>query len=134
MSDWNTSVIEEFRKNHGKVGGAFDGSTLLLLTTIGAKSGKKRIIPLVYTEEGDKYVIIASKGGADSHPDWFFNVVANDQVEVEMGDEKFKAKAEITDEATRKKLYAQHASRYPGFLEYQQKTKRAIPVILLERI
>lgn len=134
MSDFNDGVIKEFRENHGKVGGPFEGGTLLLLTTIGAKSGEKRIAPLVYTMEGDKYLIIASKGGAPSHPDWYYNVVANNKVEVEVGDDKFIAKAEIVDENTRKKLYAQQAEKYPQFLDYAKNTDRAIPVILLTRV
>jgi deazaflavin-dependent oxidoreductase (nitroreductase family) len=134
MSDFNTGVIEEFRTNHGKVGGPFEGGSLLLLTTVGAKSGEKRVTPLVYTKEGDRYTIIASKGGAPSNPDWYYNVKANPEVEVEVGDEKFGAKAEITDEETRKKLYAQHSKEYPQFLDYAKNTDRAIPVILLTRI
>lgn len=134
MSDFNSGVIEEFRTNKGKVSGPFAGSTLLLLTTTGAKSGEKRVTPLVYTTDGDKYVIIASKAGAPTHPDWFYNIKANDNVEVEIGEEKFKAKAVITDEATRKELYSKHAAEYPNFLEYQEKTDRVIPVITLERI
>jgi deazaflavin-dependent oxidoreductase (nitroreductase family) len=134
MSDFNTGVIEEFRANHGKVGGPFEGNEIMLLTTIGAKSGKKRVNPLVYTKSEKGIVIIASKGGSPSNPDWYYNIKANPQVEVEVGDDKFKAKAEITDEETRQKLYAQHAKEYPQFLDYAKNTDRAIPVILLSRI
>lgn len=134
MSEFNDGIIKEFRANHGKGSDMFAGSDMILLTTTGAKSGKKRTNPLVYSMKGDKYVIIASKGGADTHPDWFFNIKANPEAEAEVGDEKFKVKAEIVDEDERKSLYAKHAEKYPGFLDYQKKTDRAIPVILLERI
>jgi len=134
MSDFNSDLINEFRNNHGKVGGFFADSTVLLLTTTGSKTGKKHTTPLVYTKDGDKFVIIASKGGADEDPHWYLNIKAEPTVEVEVGEEKFSAKATITDEETRKELYAKHSEVYPNFLEYQEKTKRIIPVILLEKI
>ncbi len=134
MSEWNDNAIKEFRANHGKIGGPFEGSDMILITTYGAKTNNPHTTPLVYTKSGDKYVIIASKGGAPTNPDWFFNIKANPVVDAEVGDEKFKTSAEVVDEQTRKELYAKHAERYPGFLEYQAKTTRAIPVILLSRI
>jgi deazaflavin-dependent oxidoreductase (nitroreductase family) len=134
MSDFNDSIVKEFRENHGKVAGPFAESDILLLTTVGAKSGKSHTTPLVYSTDGDKYVIIASKAGADSDPHWYLNIKANPEVEVEVGDEKFKAKTQITDETTRKQLYNKHAERYSAFVEYQNKTTRVIPVILLEKI
>ena len=134
MSDFNDAIIKEFRENHGEVGGMFEGAKMILVTTTGNKSGNKHTTPLVYTLEGDKYVIIASKGGAEDHPDWFFNVQADPKVEVEVGDEKFSANAEIVGEPDRTRIYAQHAEINPGFLEYQEKTKRVIPVVLLEKI
>lgn len=132
--DFNQTVIDEFRNNHGIVKGPFEGSDMLLLTTTGAKSGNQHTTPLVYTKDGDNLVIIASKGGADTHPHWYHNIVANPEVEVEVGDQKFSAKAEITDEETRNRLYAAQAEKYPNFLDYQKNTSRKIPVIVLKKI
>ena len=91
MSDFNKKVIEEFRANGGKVGGHFENMSLLLLHTTGAKSGLPRLNPLAQMADGDRYVIIASKGGAPSHPDWYHNIVANSSVKVEVGTEAFEA-------------------------------------------
>ena len=134
MSDWNEQVIEEFRANEGKVGGFFKNATLLLLHTTGAKSGLERINPLMYLEDGDRYVVIASAGGAQNHPDWYYNVLANPAVGVEMGTEAFQAQATVTEEPQRTDLYATVSARYPNFIEYQEKTDRVIPVITLERL
>lgn len=133
MSDWNKKIIEEFRANEGKVGGPFENMTLLLLHTTGAKSGLPRINPAAYTEDGDRLVIIASKGGADTHPDWYYNVVANPNVTVEVGTEKYNAVATVEQEPERTRLYDQMAAQYPGFEEYRQNTSRIIPVITLKR-
>ena len=95
MSDWNKQVIEEFRANDGKVGGVFENVTLLLLHTVGARSGQPRINPVATIADGDRQVIIASKGGADTHPDWYYNVVANPQVEVELGTEWYSARLAV---------------------------------------
>jgi deazaflavin-dependent oxidoreductase (nitroreductase family) len=134
MEDFNKTVIEKFRSNHGKVPGDFEESTILLLTTKGAKSGKEYTSPLVYTMDGDKYVIIASKGGADTNPGWFYNLQANPEVTIEVGADKFKVKAEVTNEETRKRLFDKHAEQYPNFLDYQKGTSRVIPAVLLEKI
>ena len=133
MSDWNRKVIEEFRANEGKVGGYFENMTLLLLHTTGAKSGLPRLNPAAYTEDRDRLVIIASKGGADTHPDWYYNVVANPHVTVEVGTEKYHAVATVEEEPERTRLYDQMTAQYPGFEEYRQKTSRIIPVITLQR-
>jgi deazaflavin-dependent oxidoreductase (nitroreductase family) len=132
-NDWNKKVIEEFRANGGKVGGPFEDVTLLLLHTTGAKSGLARVNPLVCTEDGGDLVVIASQGGAPSHPDWYYNLKAYPNVEVEYGTERFKAVATIVGEPERSELYAKAAARFPGFAEYAQKTTRVIPVIKLER-
>ena len=130
MSDWNKKIIEEFRANEGKVAG---WKTLLLLHTTGAKSGLPHLNPAAYTEDRDRLVIIASKGGADTHPDWFYNVVANPNVTIEVGTEKYDAVATVEEEPERTRLYDQMAAQYPGFEEYRQKTSRIIPVITLKR-
>jgi deazaflavin-dependent oxidoreductase (nitroreductase family) len=127
---WNRQVIEEFRANNGKVSG---GNSLLLLTTTGAKSGKQRVNPLAYTTDGESLVIIASKGGAPSNPDWYYNVVAHPDVTVEVGGETFEARATVVEGAERDRLYAKQAAIMPNFAEYQEKTTRKIPVIVLTR-
>jgi deazaflavin-dependent oxidoreductase (nitroreductase family) len=127
-------LIEEFRANDGKVTGVFAGRPLLLLTTTGAKSGQPRVSPLVYTTDGDRIVIIASKGGAPTNPDWYHNVLANPVVTVELPGETFQARATVIEGAERTRLYDAQAALMPGFAEYQQKTTRQIPVIVLERI
>ena len=127
---WNRQVIEEFRTNQGKVNGA---PSLLLLTTTGAKSGKQRVNPLAYTTDGERLVIIASKGGAPSNPDWYYNVVAHPDVTVEVGAETFEARATVVEGAERDKLYSKQAAIMPNFAEYQEKTTRKIPVIVLTR-
>jgi deazaflavin-dependent oxidoreductase (nitroreductase family) len=133
-NDFNQNVIEEFRANGGKVGGPFAGSPMLLLTTTGAKSGRPRTTPLVYTNDGDRIVIIASKGGAPTSPDWYHNLRANPVATVEMGTEKFQVRASQVEGAERQRLYDAQAALMPGFAEYQKKTTRQIPVLVLERI
>lgn len=133
-NDWNSKIIEEFRANGGKVGGPFEGGTLLLLTTTGAKSGKQRVSPLVYVLDGERYVIFASKAGAPTNPDWYHNLRAHPQATLEVGTEKFEATAvEVTGEE-RDRLYAKVVERMPGFADYEKKTTRQIPVIALERL
>lgn len=134
MNDFNQQVITEFRTNDGKVGGPFVGDSLLLLTTTGAKSGQPRIMPLVYMADGDRLVIFASKAGAPTNPDWFHNLVANPVVNIEVGAESFQARAIVAESQERERLYTEMAERSPNFAEYQQKTTRQIPVVLLERI
>ena len=130
----NKAIIDEFRSNGGKVGDHFTGRTLLLLHTTGAKSKAERINPVAYMTDGDRYVIIASKGGAPTHPDWYHNVVGNPRVTIEVGTEQFQAHATIATEPERTRLYNQMAAIMPGFAEYQRKTTRRIPVIVLTRM
>jgi deazaflavin-dependent oxidoreductase (nitroreductase family) len=132
--DRNQRIIEEFRANEGQVGGYFANVPLLLVHTKGSQSGQARVNPVAYFKEGDHYVIIASKGGADSNPDWYYNLKANPQVTVEVGTETFEAQAQITREPERSELFAKMVARNPGFAEYVQRTKRVIPVIKLQRL
>ena len=135
MSDFNQAIISEFRANGGKVGGPFAGRTLLLLHTVGAKSGQPRTNPLAYVTDGDRIVVIASKSGMDSNPDWYYNVLANPTVKVELGNEQFQARATaVTEEPERSRLYAKMVEQMPGFADYERKTSRKIPAILLERV
>ena len=133
MSDWNEKIIQEFRENEGRVGGHFANNTLLLLHTTGAKSGKQRINPAVTMEDGERLVVIASKGGADTHHAWYHNIVANPEVEVEYGTERFAAQATVATEPERSELYDKMAGIFPGFDDYRTKTSRVIPVITITR-
>lgn len=133
QNDWNKKVIEEFRANEGAVGGYFKNISLLLLHTTGAKSGKPRLNPVAYMKDGDRYVIIASKGGAPTNPAWYYNIVANPEVSIEVGTETFRAWAEVIPEPERSELYSKMAAMYPGFAKYERKTDRIIPVIALSR-
>jgi deazaflavin-dependent oxidoreductase (nitroreductase family) len=135
MSDFNQKIIEEFRANNGKVGGYFAGANMLLLHTTGAKSGQHRTNPLVYVADGDRLVVIASKSGADSNPDWYYNILANPLVTVELGDRQFQARATaVAEEPERSRLYARMVVHRPGFADYEQKTSRKIPAVVLEPI
>ncbi|MGB2910749.1 MAG: nitroreductase family deazaflavin-dependent oxidoreductase [Anaerolineales bacterium] len=134
MKDWNKKVIEEFRANDGKVGGSFVNMTLLLLHTTGAKSGLRRENPVAYMADGERLVIIASKAGAPTNPAWYYNLVANPEVSVEVGTEQFQALATITQEPERTELFEKMATLYPGFAEYLRKTTRIIPVVTIKRL
>ncbi|QPC81821.1 nitroreductase family deazaflavin-dependent oxidoreductase [Phototrophicus methaneseepsis] len=133
MSDWNKAIIEEFRANEGRVGGPFQGANLLLLHTKGAKSGLERVNPMMYFMDDDRYVVVASKAGAETNPDWYHNLVANPEVSVEAGTEQFDAVASVTSEPERTQLYKKMESISSGFTEYKNKTSRVIPVITLTR-
>jgi deazaflavin-dependent oxidoreductase (nitroreductase family) len=130
----NQAIIDEFRTNSGKVGGIFAGKTLLLLHTVGAKSGLERINPVAYVRDGDRLVIIASKGGAPTHPDWYFNLRAHPLVTVETGTEQFQARAAVAPEPERARLYHLMVEMMPVFAEYERRTTRVIPVITLTRV
>jgi deazaflavin-dependent oxidoreductase (nitroreductase family) len=132
---FNENLIEHFRSNRGAIlEGPFKGGSLLLLTTTGKRSGAKRVNPLAYTRDGERYVVIASKGGAPTHPDWYLNLVANPKVTVEVGAEEFAARASVPEGAERDRLYDAQAKVMPGFAQYQRNTTRRIPVVVLERL
>lgn len=133
QNDFNLGIIKEFRENGGETFGPFKGRNLLLLTTKGAKSGNEGTTPLVYSKDGDRYVIIASMGGAPKSPAWYHNIVANPDVTLEVGKDTFKAKAAVAEEPERTRLYNAQAEMMPAFTEYQQKTTRVIPVVVLTR-
>jgi deazaflavin-dependent oxidoreductase (nitroreductase family) len=132
-NQFNQDLIEEFRANGGKVTGQFAKAPLLLLTTTGAKTGQRRTSPLVYTTDGDRLVVIASKGGAPTNPDWFRNLVANPEVTVELPGETFAARASVPEGEARQRLFDRQAAVMPGFAEYQRNTTRRLPVVVLER-
>jgi deazaflavin-dependent oxidoreductase (nitroreductase family) len=133
VTDFNQKIIEEFRSNHGVVGGPFEGARLVLLTTTGAKSGQKRTTPLMPLVEGDRMYVFASKAGAPTNPDWYYNVLANPQVEVEYGGERFGAEAVEVTGADRERVYAAQVAVAPGFGDYERSTTRVIPVVELRR-
>jgi len=134
LQELNNQIIKEFRANGGNVGGQFQGAPLLLLTTKGAKSGKTRVNPLAYLNDAGRHVIIASYAGADSNPPWYHNLVANPVVEVEVGKERFKARAQVLGEPDRTTLYQKMTQTMPVFADYAKKTTRKIPVIALTKV
>lgn len=133
MSDYNRGVIEEFRSNDGRVGGPYEGADLLLLTTTGARSGRRHTTPLMYLRDGDRLVVFGTKGGAPRNPDWYHNLLAEPTATVEVGTDRFDADARIATGNERDELYARQAARRPQFADYEAKTARKIPVIVLER-
>jgi len=130
--DWNKKVIEEFRANAGKVGGQFAGAPLLLLHTTGAKSGKARINPMMYLADGEDHVVFASKAGAPTNPDWYHNLVANPRASIEVGEQTLNVVARVAEGETRERLWSHQKELYPGFADYEAKTTRQIPVVILE--
>ena len=133
--DWNAAIIEEFRANGGKVGGQFKGAPLLILHTRGAKSGKTHVNPVMYQDLGNRRVaVFASKGGAPTNPDWYHNLLTNPRATVELGTETFDVTATVARGGDRQRIWATWKQRYPSFAEYERKTKREIPVIILERV
>ena len=133
MNDWNRGIVDEFRANAGKVGGMFAGAPMLLLNSTGAKSGKPYTTPLVYLADGDRWVIFASKAGAPTNPDWYYNLVAHKTAEIEVGVDKVKVSCEVVTGAERDRLFRKQASIMPNFAAYEQKTSRVIPVVALTR-
>jgi len=131
LQEMNRTVIEEFHSNAGEVGGNFAGMPLLLLNTVGAKSGKAYTKPLAYLTDVDRYVIFASFAGSDQHPPWYYNLLATPDVEIEVGTKQIKAKAAVAAEPERTALYAKIAAAIPVFGDYQAKAGRTIPVFIL---
>ena len=130
----NQAVIKEFRENKGKVGGAMEGMPIVLITMTGARSGRALIRPLCYSSDADRVVIIASYGGAPKNPPWYYNLLKNPEVTVEVGTAKYQARAVPVSGAERKRLFEAQAKIMPFFNDYQAKTKREIPVFTLNRI
>jgi deazaflavin-dependent oxidoreductase (nitroreductase family) len=130
----NQEIIEEFRANAGKVGGWFEGAPMLLLHTIGAKSGLARVNPLMYQQVGDDLAVFASKAGAPTNPDWYYNLRANPNVEIELGTETIPVTAFVADDDERDRIWGIQKERYPTFAEYEKTAAgRKIPVVLLTR-
>lgn len=133
MAVFNDEVVREFRAKRGRVG-QLEGYPLLLLTTIGARSGKPHLTPLVHISDGERLIVIASAGGAPDHPAWFRNLVANPRVTVELGNDTFAATAVVMEGPERDRLWEAVTASQPQFRDYQAKTARRIPVIALHRV
>lgn len=127
----NAQIIAEFRTHHGRVGGGFAGAPLLLLHTVGARSGQPRINPMMYLPDRERYLVFASKAGSDRNPDWYHNLLAHPDVRIEVGDELLTVHAAVLDAEEREAAFAEQARRYPGFAQYQSMTARIIPVVAL---
>ena len=135
MSDWNDSVISEFRANQGRVGGYFQGAPMILLHHIGAKSGTVRVSPLVYFSQDDgTMLVVASKGGAPTNPDWYHNLKAHPRFEVEVGTETFTVEADELTTDERAQAWPGIVAERPGFGDYERKTTRVMPVFRLSRL
>jgi deazaflavin-dependent oxidoreductase (nitroreductase family) len=133
-NDWNAKIISEFRANAGKLGGSFTGAPVLLLHTTGAKTGKERVHPMMYRRVGDTYAVFASKAGAPTNPDWYHNLVANPAVKAEIGAQTLDLSARVAGNAERELIWAAQKADYPGFADYEAKTTRQIPVVILEPV
>ena len=134
MSDFNAKIIDEFRANAGKVGGPFEGAPVLILHTRGAKTGQERVNPVAYQPVGDALAIFASKSGAPTNPDWYHNLKANPDVKVEVGTDTIDARARVLEGDEREPIWEKQKQLMPGFAEYEAKTTRQIPVLVLERV
>ena len=137
MRDWhefNRGIADEFRTSQGTSAGRFTNRPLLLLTTTGARTGQPRTVPLVYSRDGDRLVVLASKGGEPTNPDWYHNLLANPAVTVELPGETFRAIASIAAGAERRRLFDQHAAEMPFFRDYERTAPRQIPVVVLTRL
>lgn len=131
--NWNEKIIAEFRANAGKVGGNFEGAPMLLLHSTGAKSGLDRVNPMMYQDlGGGSLAVFASKAGADSNPDWYYNLVANPDVSAEVGAETVSFRARVADDAEREPIWTKQKADYPGFAGYEAATSRVIPVVILD--
>jgi deazaflavin-dependent oxidoreductase (nitroreductase family) len=132
VNDWNSKIIEEFRANGGMVGGNFQGAPLLLLHTTGARTGRERVHPMMYRKIDGAYAVFASKAGAPTNPDWYHNLVANPNVQAEIGSATVALTARVADQAERDRIWGAQKADYPGFADYERQTTRQIPVVILE--
>lgn len=138
MSEWNDKVIAEFRANHGRVSGPFEGAPIVLVHHVGRRSGTERVNPMMYLpgDGGESIYVFASKAGAPTNPDWYHNLTAAGRARVEVGDEDYEVRVQELTGAERDRVYAEQARRYPGFAEYEEKAEghRIIPVLALRRV
>lgn len=135
INDWNKKIIEEFRANGGKVGGPFEGSPMILVHHTGARTGTERVTPLVsFPEDDGRYVIVASKAGAPTNPDWYHNLKAHPRTSVEVGTETFPVEVVELEGDERESVWTRVKQSSPGFAEYEKKTTRTIPLLRLTRV
>jgi deazaflavin-dependent oxidoreductase (nitroreductase family) len=132
VNDWNSKIIAEFRANGGKVGGQFQGAPLLLLHTTGAKSGQERVNPVMFQSVEGGFAVFASKGGAPTNPDWYYNVLAHPRVRAEIGTQTVELTARVAKGDERERIWEAQKRQWPGFADYESKTTRQIPVVILE--
>jgi deazaflavin-dependent oxidoreductase (nitroreductase family) len=133
-SDYNAEIIKEFRANGGRVGGMWEGTTLILIHHIGARSGVERVTPLgCFSQPGGRFVIVASSGGSPTHPNWYYNLKANPRITVEVGAQTLTVLADELAGAARAELWPKLVAKYPTLGEHQAKTTRQFPVFLLTR-
>ena len=130
-NDFNARNIAEFRANHGRVGGPFEGAPMVIVHTVGAKSGQPRTNIMMYLADGERYLVFASNNGRDDNPAWYWNLKANPDTHIEVGDDIVDVHATVLQGAERDDKYAVQAERYPGFAEYERQTSRTIPVVAL---
>lgn len=134
VNDFNDTVIAEFRANHGRVGGPFEGAPLLLLHSTGAKTGAPRVHPMMYQAVGQSFAVFASKAGAPDNPAWFHNLVAHPEAEIEVGDAIVSVRARVSEGAERDRIWEAQKQAYPGFADYEARTDRVIPVVILDPV
>ena len=134
MSNWNDQIIEEFRANEGRVGGPFEGAPLLLLHSTGAKSGQERVSPIMYRAVAGGWAVFASKAGADTNPDWFHNLKTNPKANVEIGATTVDVIARVAEGDERNRIWDAQKKEYTGFADYERKTTREIPVVVLQPV
>ena len=132
-TDFNTKIIDEFRENEGKVGGPFAGAPMVLVHHFGAKSGQERVSPVVYQALGESFVVFASKAGSDTNPAWYHNLVAHPEVEIEVGSSTIPVRARVAEGVERERIWTKQKADMPGFADYEAKTSRQIPVVVLDR-
>lgn len=132
MSDWDAKIIAEFRENQGSVGGSFAGASLLLLHSIGAKSGQERVHPLMYLPVEEGYAVFASKAGAPTNPAWYHNLLTHPETTIEIGTGIKKVRAREASGSERERIWSRQKQEQPAFAEYERKTSRKIPVMVLE--
>lgn len=133
VNDHNRAIIEEFHANAGKVGGPFENTPILLLHHLGARSGTERVNPLAYRRDGEAFVIFASKAGAPTNPDWYHNLLAHPDATIEVGTETIPVRARVAEGEERERLWSAQKIDAPGFADYESRTERQIPVVVLER-
>ncbi len=132
--DWVAEHVKRYIETNGEDGHIWRGAPTLILTTVGRKSGKARRLALIYGTDGDSYVVVASKGGADAHPEWYLNLLDHPEVEVQVKADKFRANARTATPEERERLWPQMAEIWPAYNDYQAKTERPIPLVMLERL